>query len=122
MEQLINYTEKLIFYLDVLEQVFLTEKSVKDERAFFEHVQVETEPIFTMLETWNEAVLLKITRQELYFPTALIASTKGNMQALVMHSYYQDVRKRRYMEINQTCFYVFSKLLGEMQREKRGIN
>lgn len=122
MEQLKYYTEKLILHLEMLEQVYHKENTSKDDRHFFEYVQEKTKPIFTELDAWNEAVLVKIERQEMYFPIALITTTNKNMKALIMHSYYQDVRKRRYMEIKHSCFYVFNKLLGEMQRGKKEID
>lgn len=113
--QLQQLTTSLIEYVGQLEQTFQKETNVSyDSREMFEHVRRETEPIFETLETWETLTLDSIKRGDLSSSTQMIESTVDNMRQFIMHSYYKDVRKRRYMEMKRSLLYVFHLLLKEI--------
>lgn len=108
-------TTSLIEYVGQLEQTFQKETNVSyGSREMFEHVRRETEPIFETLETWETLTLDSIKRGDLSSSTQMIESTVDNMRQFIMHSYYKDVRKRRYMEMKRSLLYVFHLLLKEI--------
>lgn len=107
--------------LSDLETVYRNEKEVERNRTFFSHVKTETEALFSLLDVWEKkATQLAQEKRISIFPQQVTATT-DNMQALIMHSYYKDVRKRRYMEIQQACQYIFSQCIEENNDDK-GIN
>lgn len=117
-KRLIEITTLLINDIKKLEQIFLhdvpyTFQSEKD----FNHVKAETEPIFERLEEWEKLVLDKINKRIISFPITMVDSTVDNISAYIMHSFYKDVRKRRYIEIKQSSLYVLRLLLKELNDE-----
>src|SRR5690625_2675313 len=106
-----NITDRLIKALPELEETYRDEEKVERKREIFEHVRKATEEYFTLLDAWEESAhILSKEGRILVFPQQIDA-TKENMQALIMHSHYKDVRKRKYMEILQACHYIFTQSL-----------
>jgi|SRR5690625_1064324 len=122
MDNLIICTEKLIIILDRLKQQFEKNFAANEQpgkgREFFQMVKKETEPVFDLLERWEKESLQVISLGKSTLHPQQITSTKENMEALLLHSYYLDVRKRRYMEMYKSCFYIFSQMLKEMHDER----
>lgn len=111
-------TSSLIDYIEKLEQTFYQHEAVDmNSKSAFEFVKEETEPIFEVLETWEKLTLKKIEQRKISLPTSMVESTVDNMSALIMHSYYKDVRKRRYMEIKKSLLYVLRMLLKELRND-----
>lgn len=114
-KRLKQITTSLIDYVELLEQTFNQNEEVSiQSRSAFEYVKKETEPIFSTLENWEKLTIAEINKGQLMMPITIIESTVDNMKAFIMHSYYKDVRKRRYMEIKRSILYVFRLLLKEL--------
>lgn len=118
MTNLIILTEKLINHLDILKHHFEQNERPVTDKDYFLFVKEETEPIFKTVEKWEEMALYGVKTQKCSLHPQQITSTKENMEALILHSYYIDVRKRRYMEMNKSCHYIFNQLLKEFHHEK----
>lgn len=85
------------------------------DKAFFLQVKEETTPIFELLGEWEEEALLAVQQRQLSLHPQQITSTKENMDLLIMHSYYKDLRKRRYMEYCKSIQYIFDQTIKEMK-------
>ncbi|MEI3604765.1 DUF1798 family protein [Pseudogracilibacillus sp. SE30717A] len=118
MEHLQILTKQLNNYLDKLLTEFEQGKKPSDDKTFFTFVKQETEPYFLALEEWEKIALIFIKNKSNLLHPQQINSTKENMEALMLHSYYKDVRKRRYMEMNKSCRYIFHQLIKEFEHEK----
>ncbi|WP_017187406.1 DUF1798 family protein, partial [Alkalibacillus haloalkaliphilus] len=69
----------------------------------FNQVKAETLPLFEKIEKWEEeaqAIVHKIA----IFPNQ-IKNTKDNLEIMILHSYFHDVRKKRFMELYQSVMY-----------------
>lgn len=113
MKQFQHITKQLMDNLSVLEAKYRDGKEVERSRDYFTYVKSETEELFNLIDLWEEQATTLVNKHELSIFTEQITATKENMQALIMHSYYKDVRKRQYMEIIQACEYIFSQCLEE---------
>src|SRR5699024_12325755 len=69
---------------------------------FFSNVRQQTEPIFQLLELWEETALQTIKTERFNVHPQQIISTKENMQLLLMHSFYKDVRDRKSTRLNSS--------------------
>lgn len=113
-----NLTNSLIEYTDYLQSLFSEEnREVNHSETFFNFVKTDSDNIFATLKKWQQAVKNGIAIGELSTPVQVIDSTVDNMSTLIMHSYYKDVRRRRYIEIKKSCMYVFHLILKELDNE-----
>jgi len=119
MIQIELMTKKLKSELSILQQKFETGNRNQDrrDRQLFDQMKTETAPIFKLIDMWYEQTIEIIQKEKLILREQQITSTKENFEMLVLHSYYIDVRKRRYMELNRSCLYIFDQLLKEIHRE-----
>lgn len=115
MTNLVTITKELSNYLDTLKRMFEQNEKPKADKDFFQFVKGETVPYFDLLEKWEQLALLAIQKQKSILQPQQITSTKENMEALILHSYYVDIRKRQYMEINKSCHYIFNQLIKEFE-------
>lgn len=105
-------TKILIDETEALEKVFHHKKIEPDHsQEFFDFVKENTKEQFNHLDAWLEAIEAYLEDGNKIIHEEMIDSTADNMKALIMHSYYKDVRKRRYMEIKRSCLYVFQAVL-----------
>src|SRR5690554_473215 len=120
MNQLVELTGKLITYLDDFKVIFHDDeiKPSKDE-AFFRFVQQETKPYFSHIDAWEKHAKKAWKEKLISLQLTQIESTRDNFTTLILHSYYKDVRKRRYMEINKSCFYILQQILKEIHHERQ---
>jgi len=118
MTNLITITKALSNYLDTLKRMFEQSEKPKADKEFFQFVKKETVPYFDLLEKWEFQALQAIRERKSTLHSQQITSTKENMETLILHSYYIDVRKRNYMEINKSCHYIFNQVIKESQGEK----
>lgn len=111
-------TQSLIQYTDILENKF-NDPAIEPENTseFFNFVKSETEPIFVLVKEWERLLAEESAQDRMIIPENIILSTKDNMTALIMHSFYKDVRRRRYMEIKRSCLYTFQSVLKELDNE-----
>jgi|SRR5699024_2380249 len=115
MQNLIYLTTQLQRHLEKLKQTFEQDNKPDKGVTFFQKVKKETEPIFHILDQWERESLDTLNRVDISLYPQQITSTKENMEALLLYSYYKDVRKRRYMEIYKSCHYIYATLLKEIQ-------
>ncbi|MFD1849499.1 DUF1798 family protein [Oceanobacillus bengalensis] len=86
----------------------------KKDRKFFLQVKEETSPIYEMVEKWEEQALQVVKAREVTVHPNQVNATKENMELLLMHSYYLDVRRKRYMELYRSIRYIFDQLVNEL--------
>lgn len=110
---LVEYTIQLKKDLAGLRELFENNTPPEDRRdkEYFEMVKVKTLPIYELLEKWEELALKVVKEDKISVHPNQISSTRENMELVLMHSYYVDVRRRRYMELHQSILYVFDQLL-----------
>lgn len=113
MKEFQHITKQLVDNLSVLEAKYRDNKEIERSRDYFIYVKSETEELFNLIDLWAEQATSLVQKHKLSLFTKQITATKENMEALIMHSYYKDVRKRQYMEISQACDYIFSQCLEE---------
>jgi len=103
-------------YLIQLQNRFQTckpPKSVKD-RSFFKQMKEETKPIYELLSEWKSETLKFIANgQSKLFPHQ-IEATVENIEMIILHSYYIDIRRRFYMEYFNSTIYILEQLLTEL--------
>lgn len=117
MMLLVNYTEQLKVELRKLRELFENNTPPEDRRdeAYFQMVKENTLPIYNLLEKWEELALKVVKESKISVHPNQITSTRENMELVLMHSYYVDVRRRRYMELHQSILYVFDQLLRAIE-------
>ncbi|WP_068672034.1 DUF1798 family protein [Oceanobacillus sp. Castelsardo] len=114
---LIKNTELLLNHLKHLQELFEEGKPPENirDKAFFLQVKEEVTPIYNLVEEWEEQALRAVKNREVNIHPQQINSTKENMDLLIMHSYYKDIRKRRYMEYYKSIRYIFEQIIHELQ-------
>ncbi|MGY0691737.1 DUF1798 family protein [Virgibacillus sp. FSP13] len=115
--ELTEQTKELKQHLDQLTDRYENNDPPEDKRdkQFFLTVKETTNPIYQLLAEWEEAALKSIKNREVNVHPQQITSTRENMELLLMHSFYIDVKRKRYMELNKSVHYVFDQLLRELQ-------
>jgi hypothetical protein len=88
-------------------------ENLKDRDYFFK-VKEETTPVYQLLDEWEEAALKVVKERKAKIHPQQITSTKENMELVLMHSYYVDTRRKRYMELHNSILYVFDLLLEDI--------
>ncbi|WP_067725518.1 YppE family protein [Oceanobacillus damuensis] len=109
-------TELLKEHLASLKEIFEKNsppESTKD-RDFFLMVKKDTDPIYQLLEEWEETALSVVKERKANVHPQQITSTRENMELVLMHSYYVDTRRKRYMELHNSILYVFDLLLEDI--------
>lgn len=111
---LIEITKQLINHIHFLKDQFFVKQLEQDEREYFAQVKKETEPIFSLLKNWEEKSLqyVKQTKSVVHFKQ--INATKENIELMIIHAYFKDMRKRRFMEYYNSSLYVLQQLEGEL--------
>jgi hypothetical protein len=115
--KLIFQTELLKQHLDHLKTMYEANnppESVND-KYFFLTMKEETAPIYDLLEEWEESALEHIKATKTNVHPHQITSTRENVELLILHSYYVDARRKRYMELNRSSHYIFDQLLRNLQ-------
>ena len=110
-------TELLKKHLDQLLAIYEADQppeSMSDKHFFFQ-MKESTKPIYDLLEEWEKDALDMIKQRTVNVHPHQIVSTKENMELLILHSYYVDARKKRYMELNHSSHYIFDQLIRELQ-------
>lgn len=109
-------TEKLYTILNQLKDKY--EKNEPPEkrrdRKFFSKVKAETMPMYEMLDKWEVSALDAVKSREVNVHPHQVTSTKENMELLLMHSYYVDARRKRYMELYKSVAYIFDQMIKEL--------
>jgi len=120
LKTLYDLTTQLRDELEQLKTRYETgvKKDVTDH-AYFAYVQNETEYLFTLLSNWQRCANDSIQDlRKTVFPQQITA-TYDNIKALILHSYYRDVRERQYMKIYKACHYVIQKIIQVIEDERK---
>ncbi|MDC3413013.1 YppE family protein [Aquibacillus sp. 3ASR75-11] len=101
-----------------LKERYLTSQKPEDKKdhAFFSFVKEETTPTYLLNQQWEEQAMRFVQNKKVHVHPQQIVSTSENIALLLMHSYYIDVRKKRYMELHHSVLYVFNRLLEDVDR------
>ncbi|WP_010650608.1 DUF1798 family protein [Oceanobacillus massiliensis] len=114
--ELREQTELLKRHLTRLKDIFehSTPPENTKDKEFFQKVKEETNPVYQLLEEWEEAALEVVKARKAKVHPQQVTSTKENMELVLMHSYYVDARRKRFMELHNSILYVFDLLLSEI--------
>lgn len=118
---LIEQTKHLKKHLDILKDKYEKNEppeSISD-KPFFLNMKEETAPIYDLLEAWEEQALAFVQDRDVNVHPHQIVSTAENMELIILHSYYVDARRKRYMELNHSSHFIFDQLLDELNNTKR---
>jgi|SRR5690625_6669981 len=109
-------TKQLKQHLDRLLNRFETEKAPTSfsDKPFFINMKKETASLHDLLENWESRALKLIKDRTINVHPHQIVSTKENIEMIILHSYYFDVRRRRYMELQQSSHYICDLILKEL--------
>lgn len=113
---LIEQTKHLKKHLDILKDKYEKNEppeSISD-KPFFLNMKEETAPIYDLLEAWEEQALAFVQDRDVNVHPHQIVSTAENMELIILHSYYVDARRKRYMELNHSSHFIFDQLLDEL--------
>lgn len=115
-----NLTLDLKKEFEFLRYRYETNEKPKDKRNrdFFQYVKEETDPVYAKIEAWEEAANSFVKRREVKVHPQQVASTRENMELLLLNSYYLDAKRQRYMDLYQSVFYVFDSLLNDYENSK----
>ncbi|HLR15145.1 MAG TPA: DUF1798 family protein [Bacillota bacterium] len=118
MVEVFHLTEQLKQVIDQLHDIFFREEDAPSihDKDFFLKMKEETAPIYTLLSEWEETCLAEVKLRNVQVHPHQIHATAENIELLILHSYYKDLRKRRYMEYYNSSHYVCNQILdGENQ-------
>ncbi|WP_077621771.1 DUF1798 family protein [Sediminibacillus massiliensis] len=87
------------------------------DREFFSFVKKETTPVHDLIVKWEEHASAFVQNKQVSVHPQQVASTSENLQLLLLHSYYIDVKRKRYMELYQSVQYVFDLLLKDIGKQ-----
>lgn len=113
MHDVFELTKQLKQTIDSLHDLFFREgepPSIND-KAFFLQMKEETSPMYQLLATWEEVALAEVKARNIQVHPHQVNSTVENIELLILHSYYKDIRKRKYMEYYVSSHYVCNQLL-----------
>lgn len=104
--------------LKTLKGYYLSHEKPEHKRdpEFFAYVKEQTEPVFDIVDKWHEEALAFVKNREVQVHPQQVESTEENIKLLLLHSYYIDVRKKRYMELHQSVLYVFDLLKNDLNK------
>src|SRR5690625_1193451 len=116
MEELKRLTNNLKSELNALQLMFkkTKEEEIKRDRSYFEFVKQDSKQLFQLIDMWYDKALHIVNNYDISVYDVQIKTTKENFEMIVLHSYYGDVRRRRYVEMNRSCIYVFDQLMKEL--------
>ncbi|SDN60541.1 DUF1798 family protein [Tenuibacillus multivorans] len=81
----------------------------------FNLMKEEATPIFDKIEKWEKDANQIVHKLPL-FPNQ-IKNTLDNLEIMILHSYFNDVRKKRFMELYQSVKYNMNLILDEHMTE-----
>ncbi len=109
-----TYTDSLMGELDKGYQRFMENERPERNRTLFEMVKQQVDPVLDTLDAWELEALHMIQTKEISLHPKQVDATCENMKAFLMHSFYKDTRKRKFIEIYKSCTYIFSHILKEL--------
>ena len=119
MKNILTTTISLRETLDILKNNFEVADPPKshNDRAYFLEMKKETEPIYFALQDWQAFALEASQKREIpIYPNQIIATVE-NYELIIVHSYYLDIRRRKFMEYYNSCMYVFHQVIHALTTE-----
>lgn len=115
--ELVNQTIQLKEFLEQLKSIYEQDNPPPsfNDKAFFLRMKEETVPIYDLLVTWEKDALDFVKDKKVNVHPHQVISTRENFELLILHSYYVDARRKRYMELNHSCHYIFDQLIEEIE-------
>lgn len=112
-----NQTLQIGKHLDQLQDLYEQNNPPEslNDKDFFMKMKKETAEIYDLIEAWEENALGFVKDRKVNVHPHQIASTRENIELLLLHSYYVDAKRKRYMELNHSCHYIFDQLLDEIE-------
>ncbi|MRH42443.1 DUF1798 family protein [Aquibacillus halophilus] len=89
----------------------------KKDREFFIFVKEQTTPVYQLIQDWEVEATAFVKQRKVRVHPQQVVSTSENLELLLMHSYYIDVKKKRYMELYKSIHYVFDLLLNDLESD-----
>lgn|SRR5690625_2764121 len=116
MVRLKDMTEQIKQHLDQLLHRFETSDPPESfsDKPFFLKMKEQTAPIYDLLEQWEKLALKLIKERTITVHPHQITATKENIQLILLHSYYIDTRRRRYMELHQSSHYICDQIIRDL--------
>lgn len=114
LQQLTNQLKQKLYILKDRYEANDPPKNRRD-KAFFAMVKEETTPVYHLLDEWETLALATVKAREINVHPHQVTSTKENMELILLHSYYIDARRKRYMELYQSVDYIFDQILRELK-------
>ncbi|WP_017472165.1 DUF1798 family protein [Amphibacillus jilinensis] len=116
---LFNLTDKVQQARLQLKQRYLTNDKPdnKKDRDFFNMVKNETEPLFELIGKWEELALKAVKDREIAVHPQQVQSTRENFELIILHSYYIDIKQKRYMELHQAIDYVCQMIIDTLAKK-----
>ncbi|MFB1049348.1 DUF1798 family protein [Paraliobacillus sp. JSM ZJ581] len=110
-----NVTIELKEHLKRLKHNFFYQDKPKNKRDlnFFSYVKEVTNPVFHIIEQWEHNTANAVKNRELSIHPQQVVSTRENIELLLLHSYYIDVKQDRYMNLYNSVLYVLDIILEE---------
>src|SRR5690625_7318755 len=104
MQHLYELTNTLILELERLKDIFSKQnESTENKQDYFQYVKEETTHIYDLLSDWEEEAMVFVKKRKGHVHYKQIVATKENMQLIILHRYYKDLRKRTYMQYPYSC-------------------
>ena len=112
-------TQQLKQHLHELLDRFETSDPPKSfsDKSFFLHMKRQTAPMYDLLEQWEQEALQLVKERRLSVHPHQITATRENIELIILHSFYKDTRRRRYMELQQSSHYIFDQILRDLSRD-----
>ncbi|WP_226034724.1 DUF1798 family protein [Aquibacillus saliphilus] len=122
--ELQNKTIELTKHLDKLKSHYLNNDKPenKKDRDLFTFIKQQTTPVYHLIQEWEVEATSFVKQRDVSVHPQQVVSTSENMELLLMHSYYIDVKKKRYMELNHSVLYVFDLLLNDINAKLENSN
>ncbi|MBM7542547.1 DUF1798 family protein [Amphibacillus cookii] len=116
---LLNLTDKVQqARLQLKERYLKSDKpDSKRDRTFFNMVKNETDPLFELIEKWEELALKAVKDREVSVHPQQVQSTRENFELIILHSYYIDIKQKRYMELHQAIDYVCQMIIDTLTKK-----
>ncbi|MFD1018447.1 DUF1798 family protein [Thalassobacillus hwangdonensis] len=113
MTSVIDATNNIRHLIDQLQEKFDQQQEPVDrkDKAYFEVVKKETAPMFELNDQWLELASEYVKNREVKVHPNQVKSTHENIELLILHSYFFDVKKKRYRELNHSVHYVLDMIV-----------
>ncbi|WP_054753104.1 DUF1798 family protein [Piscibacillus salipiscarius] len=100
---------------EIHDRYFYDRKFDRKNYDDFNLMKEEATPIFEKIEKWEDDANDLVHKLPI-FPNQ-IKNTKDNLEIMILHSYFNDVRKKRFVELYQSVKYNLNLILDEQQEE-----